>query len=142
MKIFNKRARFDYQVLESIEAGISLSGGEAKAVRTGHVNLTGSFVKIINGEAYLVNANIPIAGKLNYNPSRSRKLLLHKSQIIDLLVKTKREKLTLVPIVIYTKKRLVKLEVALGKGKRKFEKKEALKKIDIQRDIDNDLKGS
>jgi SsrA-binding protein len=140
MKITNKRARFDYQIFESIEAGISLTGGEARAVRTGHINLTNSFVKIIGKEAYLVNANIPIVGKKYYNPTVSRKLLLHKSQILDLLVKSKQKKLTIVPISVYTRKRLIKLELALAKSKRKFEKKDALKKIDIQRDIDIELK--
>jgi len=140
MKTFNKRARFDYQILESIEAGISLTGGEARAVRTGHINLTGSFVKIINKEAYLINANIPVPNKRYYDPTASRKLLLHKGQILDLLTKTKQKKLTLVPISVYTKKRLIKLELALARSKRVFEKKEAQKKADIQRDTDLELK--
>lgn len=140
MKILNKRARFDYQILETIEAGISLTGGEARAVRTGHINLTGSFVKIINKEAYLVNANIPVPNKRYYEPTASRKLLLHKGQILDLLTKTKQKKLTLVPVSVYTKRRLIKLELALAKSKRVFEKKEAQKKVDIQRDIDLELK--
>ncbi len=140
MKIFNKRARFDYQILEKIEAGISLSGGEARAVRTGHINLTGSFVKIINREAYLVNANIPVPDKKYYEPTVSRKLLLHKGQILDLLTKMKQKNLTIVPVSVYTKKRLIKLEIALAKSKRLFEKKEAQKKVDIQRDIDMELK--
>jgi SsrA-binding protein len=140
MKIFNKRVRFDYQILERIEAGISLSGGEARAVRTGHINLTGSFVKIINKEAYLVNANIPVPDKRYYDPTASRKLLLHKGQILDLLTKSKQKKLTIVPVSVYTKRRLIKLEIALAKSKRVFEKKEAQKKVDIQRDIDLELK--
>jgi SsrA-binding protein len=140
MKIINKRARFDYQVLESIEAGISLTGGEARAIRTGHINLTGSFVKIINKEAYLVNASIPVPNKRYYEPTASRKLLLHKGQILELLTKTKQKKLTIVPISVYTKQRLIKLELALAKSKRVFEKKEAQKKVDIQRDIDLELK--
>jgi SsrA-binding protein len=140
MKILNKRARFDYQILDTLEVGISLSGGEARAVRTGHINLTGSFVKIINKEAFLVNANIPVPDKRYYEPTASRKLLLHKGQILDLLTKTKQKKLTIVPVSVYTKRRLIKLEIALAKSKRLFEKKEAQKKVDIQRDIDIELK--
>ena len=140
MKIFNKRVRFDYQIIESIEAGISLTGGEARAVRTGHINLIGSFVKIINKEAYLVNADIPVPNKRCYEPTASRKLLLHKSQILDLLTKSKQKKLTIVPVSVYTKRRLIKLEIALAKSKRMFEKREAQKKVDIQRDVDLELK--
>lgn len=139
MQTFNKRVEFDFNIFEKIEAGIVLSGGEARAVRTGHIDLTNSFVKIIENEAYLVNANIPIPGKRQYDPTTSRKLLLHKSQILDFLVKSKQKKLTIVPIVIYTKERLIKLEIALAKSKKAFEKKEAKKKEDIKRDIDREL---
>ena len=139
MKIFNKRVRFDYQILEKLEVGVSLTGGEARAIRTGHITLTGSFVKIINKEAYLVNANVPIADKRNYNPTVSRKLLLHKTQILDLLTKTKQKKLTLVPLSIYTKRRLIKLEIALAKSKKVFEKRAAQKKVDIGRDLELEL---
>ena len=140
MKIFNKRAGFDYELFEKLEAGISLSGGEAKAARLGHVTLTGSYIKIVDGEAFLINADIPVPGKLNYDSRRTRKLLLHKSEIISLLTKSKQSKLTLIPIVIYTEKRLIKLEIALAKSKRKFEKKEAQKMLDVQRDVEMDLK--
>lgn len=140
MKIFNKRATFDYQISEKIEAGISLNGGEAKAVRTGHLNLTGSFAKIIGGEVYLVNANVPIQGKLDYNPTRSRKLLLHRSQIYTILSKIKAKNLTIVPIVVYTKGRLIKVELGLGKSKKMFEKKESLKKKAQKREIEKEFK--
>lgn len=140
MKIFNKRARFDYQILDKIEAGIVLSGGEARAVRTGHLNLTNSFAKILGTEAYLVNANIPVPGKKDYNPTKSRKLLLHKQEIISILTKIKARKLTFVPISMYTTHGLIKVELGLGKSKKKFEKKELLKKRDIQRDIEKELK--
>jgi SsrA-binding protein len=140
MKIFNKRVRFDYQILEKIEAGISLNGGEAKAVRTGHLNLTNSFAKIISGEVYLVNANVPINGKKDYSPTRSRKLLLHKGQIIDLELKSKAKRLTLVPVAVYTKGRLIKVELALAKSKKKFEKKQTIKKKDLERELERELK--
>jgi SsrA-binding protein len=141
MKIFNKRANFDYSILETLEAGISLTGGEARAVRTGHINLTNSFVKIIEKEAFLVNANIPIPDKRNYDATTTRKLLLHKGQILDFLIKSKAKKLTIIPIVVYTKGRLIKLEIGLAKSKKVFEKKEAQKKLDIKRDIDREVNG-
>ena len=141
MKLINKKARFHYNLLERIEAGISLNGGEAKAVRLGHVNLSNSFAKILQGEIYLVNANIPIEGKKDYSPTRSRKLLLHKSEIISIQSKIKAKKLTLVPTKLYTKRRLVKVEIALAKTKREFEKKEAIKRKDIKREIARELRG-
>ena len=140
MKIFNKRANFDYKIEEKIEAGISLSGGEAKAVRTGHLNLTNSFAKIIGDEAFLINANVPINGALDYNPTRSRKLLLHKKQIYQLLAKSKAKNLTLVPISMYTKGRLIKIELGLGKSKKQFEKKAELKKRVMKREIEKEFK--
>ncbi len=140
MKVFNKRARFDYQILEKFEAGVSLSGGEAKAVRTGHLNLTNSFAKIIGDEAFLINANIPIQGAKDYNPTRSRKLLLHKKEIYGIKAKSKAKNLTLVPISMYTKGRLIKIELGLGKSKKKFEKKEELKKRVQKREIEKEFK--
>ena len=140
MKIFNKRANFDYQISEKFEAGVSLSGGEAKAVRTGHLNLTNSFAKIIGDEAFLINANIPIQGAKDYNPTRSRKLLLHKKEIYEIEAKSKAKNLTLVPISMYTKGRLIKIELGLGKSKKKFEKKEELKKRVQKREIEKEFK--
>src|SRR3989304_1208626 len=121
MHIFNKRARFSYKLEpERVEAGLSLSGGEAKAVRTGHADLSQSTARILNGELYLINANIPVVGAKNYTATRSRKLLLHKEEIYSLATKSKQRKLTLVPIKLYTKGRLIKLELALGKPKAKY----------------------
>jgi SsrA-binding protein len=142
MKILNKKARFNYTLSEKYEAGISLLGGEVKSIRNGSADLSRSFVKIIEGQAYLVNTNISIQGKKDYNPTRSRKLLLHKDQIISILSKVKAKKLTLVPTKLYTKGRLIKVEIALAKPKRKFEKKEAIKKKDIEREIEKQLKDS
>lgn len=140
MIALNRRARHDYELLERYEAGIVLNGGEAKAVRTKHINLDSSFAKIIGGEAYLVNANIPVPGKKDYDPTRSRKLLLHKRELYLLLVKTKAKNLTLVPTKVYTKGNLVKVEIALAKSRRKFEKKEIKKARDITRDTERELK--
>ena len=140
MRIINKKARFNYNLLEKFEAGISLIGAEAKALRIRGADLSSSFAKIIEDEVYLINVNIPVEGKKDYNPTRSRKLLLHKDQIISLQSKIKAKKLTLVPTKVYTKGRLVKVEIALAKSKRQFEKKEAMKKKDIEREIEKELK--
>lgn len=140
MKIFNKRASFDYEVLETIEAGIVLSGGEAKAARMGQISLTSSYVKFVDNEAYLLNANIPIPGKKQYDPTQSRKLLLHKSQILNWEVKMKQRKLTVIPLSVYNSKRLIKLEIALAKSKKTFQKKEKVKQHDIQLDIEREYK--
>jgi len=141
MRKINKKARFNYKLLERFEAGISLIGAEVKAIRIGHVDISNSYAKIIDNEVYLVNANISVVGKKKYNATRSRKLLLHKNQITSLKTKTKAKSLTLVPTKVYTKGRLIKVEIALAKAKRKFEKKEAIKKRDIKREIEVELRG-
>ena len=140
MKVFNKRAKFDYRLLDRYEAAIVLLGGEAKAVKMGKIDLSNSFAKVINDEIFLVNANIPIADKKNYSPARTRKLLLHKNEIISIKTKIKAKRLTIVPTKVYTKGRLVKVDIALAKTKLKFEKKEAIKKRDIDREIEKELK--
>lgn len=143
MAIRNKRANFEYELTpEGVEAGISLKGAEAKALREGRGDISQAFVKIIDGEAFLVNANIPATGLANYDSTHSRKLLLHKSEILALLTKMKQKKLQIVPIRVYNKGRLIKLYCQLGKPKRQFKKKEAIKQKDIQLDIERELKGS
>jgi len=141
MKIANKRSNYEFKLEpERFEAGISLSGGEAKAVRTGHADINQSVAKAVNGEIFLINANIPIVGAQNYTSTRSRKLLLHKDEIVSLVTKMKQFKLTLVPINLYNKGRLIKVQLALGKPKRKFEKKEMIKRKDIEREVAEALK--
>ena len=141
MAIINKRARYEYSLTEEkVEAGISLSGGEAKAIREGHADLSQSVARIMEGEVYLINANIPVVGAKNYLSIRSRKLLLHKEEIVSISTKAKQQKLTLVPTKMYTKGRLVKLELALGKPKRKFEKRQQMKKKDIEKELAQELK--
>jgi SsrA-binding protein len=126
MKIFNRKAPFEYEILDRLEAGINLTGPEVKAVRLGHVDLASSFVRIVGSEAYLVNAKIfpyqYARNAENFDPSRTRKLLLHKKEIISLKSKLDGEKLSLVPVSLYTTKRLIKLELALGKGKKSISK--------------------
>ena len=140
MKILNKKAKFNYKLLEKFEAGISLLGAEVKSIKSGKADLSASYGKIIGNEAYLINANMPLEGIDNYNPSRSRKLLLHKNEIFSINAKVKAKKLTLVPTKVYTKGPLIKVEVALAKSKKKFQKKEILKKKDIERELELELK--
>lgn len=139
MKRVNKKAKYDYKILEAIEAGISLTGQEVKAVKRGEVELEGAHVKEIDGEIYLINANIQGGGH-EYEPRRTRKLLLHKDQIVSMLSKVKGKKLTLVPLSVYTTRGLVKVEIALAKPKKKFEKRKKIKERDIKRDIERELK--
>lgn len=142
MKITNRKAFFDYQLLDRFEAGINLYGHEVKSVRLGKADLTGAFVKIIGNEAYLINAKIfPYqAGQVEgYDERRTRKLLLHKKEIISLKSKMEGANLSLIPVALYLKHGFIKLEVALGKGKKQYEKRESIKKKDIQRDMEREL---
>ena len=140
MRVINKRARYNYRLFDKYEAGVSLTGVEVKAIRNGRANISSAYAKIINSEIYLVNANIQAKGVKDYNPLRTRKLLLNKKEIISIQTKIKQKKLTLVPTKLYTRGRLIKIEIALAKTKRKFEKKEAIKKKDIEREIAKELK--
>lgn len=143
MKITNRKAFFDALILERFEAGINLLGSEVKAVRLGHADLTGSFVRIIGSEAYLINANIfpyEYARPEGYDPRRTRKLLLHKKEILALKAKMDGQNLTIVPISLYTTNHRIKLELALGKPKKKIDKRRDLKQKTIERDIEEALK--
>jgi SsrA-binding protein len=143
MKIANKKAFYDFEVMDRFEAGINLTGAEVKAIRLGHADLTGAFVRIMGNEAYLVGSKIfPYnnARPENYDQNRTRKLLMHKKEIISLKSKIEGANLTLVPVSWYTSNRLIKLEVALGKSKKKFDKRQTIKKRDINREIDQNLK--
>ncbi len=142
MKIANKKAFFDYQITDRLEAGINLLGAEVKAIRLGHADLSGSFVKLIGSEAYLLNAKIfpyKYAAPEGYDENRTRKLLLHKKEIISLKGKTDGANLAIVPISLYLKNGYVKVELGLGKGKKKYEKKESIKAKDIKRDIEQEF---
>jgi SsrA-binding protein len=142
---FNKRANFDYDILEKYEAGLVLLGHEVKSIKTGHISLKGSFVTVKSirdkplPELHLINAHIPLykhAGTVkSYDPYRSRKLLLKKNEIRHLIGKKQEQGLTLVPIKIYTKHSFIKLEFGIGKGKKKHDKRETIKKRDVDRDI-------
>lgn len=143
MKMYNKKATYDYQILESFEAGIKLVGAEVKAFRLGHADMTGSFVRILHGEAQLVNAKIypyAFARADAFDTTRTRKLLLHKKQILSLKSKMDGANLTIVPISMYTSHTLVKVEIALAKSKKKFDKKESIKRQDLDRDTQRELR--
>jgi len=144
MKITNKRAFFDYRILERLEAGINLYGAEVKAIRLGHADLTGAHVRIMGSEAYLINAKIfpyKYSSPEGYDEKRTRKLLLHKKEIIALKSKTEGQNLALVPLSIYTTKSFIKVEIALGKGKKQYDKKESIKKKDIEREVEWEMFG-
>ncbi|HAI73797.1 MAG TPA: SsrA-binding protein [Candidatus Moranbacteria bacterium] len=140
----NKRSGFDYFLMDGYEAGLVLNGQEVKSVRAGHISLKESFVTLKGNELYLTNAYITPykqAGLKQLNdPTRSRKLLLRKAEIRQLIGKVRTQGLTLVPIKIYTKKRLIKLVFAVGKGKKKFDKREDTAKKEAKRKIDRALK--
>jgi len=140
----NKRARYDYEITDTYEAGLVLYGHEVKSVKTGHISLKGSFVTTKRGagklaELYLTNAHIPLYKKAStvtdYDPDRPRKLLLHKNELSRLVGKKKEQGLTLVPLKIYTKHSLLKLEFGLGRGKKKHDKREAIKKRELDKQI-------
>ena len=142
----NKRASFDYFLIDEYEAGLVLNGQEVKSTRSGQVSLKESFVTLKGTELYLTNAYIAPykqAGLKQINdPTRSRKLLLKKSEIRQLIGKVRTEGLTLVPIKIYTKRRLLKLSFAVGKGKKKFDKREDIAKKEAKRSINRALKSN
>lgn len=140
----NKKAYFDYEILEKFEAGIALIGQEVKSIRLGRINLAGSYVVLKNGEAFLLNASIPPYQPKNapadYNPARLRKLLLEKKEIQYLIGKFQQKSLTLAPLRMYTKGGKIKLEFGLARGRKKANKKELLKKRTIDKEIERELK--
>ena len=140
----NRKARFNYEILEKYEAGIELLGTEVKSVRGGQMSLEGAFVIVRGGEVYLINSNIPPYQAKNapadYDPLRNRRLLLTKKEIAELAGSEKNKSLTIVPISVYNKNRKIKVEIALVKGKKKFDKRETLKKRDTEREIRREYK--
>ena len=141
----NRKARFNYEILEKYEAGIELLGTEVKSVRGGRISLEGAFVIARGGEAYLINANIPPYQPKNapkdYDPLRNRRLLLTKKEISELAGSERNKSLTIVPISVYNKNRKIKVKIALVKGKKKFDKRETIKKRDTDREIRREIKG-
>ncbi len=142
--IKNKKALFNYEVLERYEAGISLYGFEVKAVKLGNGSLAGAFVKLRNGQAYLVNAYIapyqPANTPKEYHPYRDRQLLLTSLELRTLIGKEKEKGLTLIPVSMYNRGRKIKLEMVLAKGKKKHDKRQDIKKRDMEREISREFK--
>ncbi|MFA5095418.1 MAG: SsrA-binding protein SmpB [Candidatus Paceibacterota bacterium] len=140
----NRKARFNYEILEKYEAGIELLGVEVKSVRGGRMSLEGAFVIIRGGEAFLINSNIPPYQPNNvpkdYDPLRNKKLLLTKKEIATLAGSEKNKSLTIVPISVYNKGRKIKVGIALVKGKKKQDKRESIKKRETDREIRRELK--
>ncbi len=145
MKIFseNKKAYFDYEILEKFEAGLVLLGTEVKSIRGGHIALTSSYVVLRNEEAFLIGTKIPAYQPKNapadYNPERQRKLLLNRKEINFLAGKSNMRGFSLIPLKVYEKNGRIKLEFGLAKGKKKFNKKEEIKKREIEREINREL---
>lgn len=142
----NKKARFDYELLEDFEAGLMLLGHEVKSVRNGGMKLAGSHVIIRDGKVELVGAQIApyakAAAKLqDYDPQRTRQLLLHKKEIQRLSGKSQEKGLTIVPVSVYGVGSRIKLKFAIARGKKQYEKREEKKKKDVQREIRRSLKG-
>ena len=139
----NKKASFDYLLFDKFEAGLSLVGTEIKAIRKSGANLKDSYIKITdNLEAFLINCHISpyeFGNIINHDPKRERKLLLNKKEILKILNKVKQEKYTIVPTKMYFSGKWVKLEIALAKGKKLYDKRESIKKKDIKRDMERNL---
>lgn len=141
---YNRRAGFDYTLLEHYEAGLALTGGEVKSVKTGHASLKGAFVTVRGNDLYLTNCLIPRyahAGvKVPHEDTRSRRLLLRKREIRSLIGKAREQGLTLVPIRLYIKRQLVKLEFAVAKGKKEYDKRSDIGKREAKRRIERAMK--
>ncbi len=141
MKILseNRRARFDYEILESFEAGLELIGQEVKSIKSGRCNLSSSYGIIKNGEAWLLNAEIPAYQPKNapddYESSRSRRLLLHQSEIAKLTGRLHEKGLSLIPTKAYLKRNMIKVELGLARSRKKQDKREYLKKREAQKEI-------
>lgn len=140
----NRRARFNYSILETFEAGIVLTGSEIKSVRAGHANIAEAYVQVRDGQAWLHNAHIShylAAGPMDqHEPTRARKLLLHKEQIRKIALEIQRQQLTVVPLRVYIKGRVAKVEIALAKGKRQVDRRETIKKRDAAREMSRAMK--
>lgn len=142
----NKKAKFDYEILKTLEAGLVLSGQEVKAAKNGLINLKAAYVTFSGKAAYLTNAQIsryPFAGPLpDYDPYQARKLLLHKKEIDVLRGKSQEKGLTIIPLKVYIKDRFIKVEIAIARGKHAYDKREAIKNRNTQREIRKATKGN
>ncbi len=145
--IINKQARHEYEIIETYEAGLVLFGHEVKSIKNGQLKLAGAYITAKNeptAELYLIGAHIPRYTKASnlpdYDPLRSRKILMNKKEISSLIGKIQAGGLTLIPLKVYTKNNLIKVEIGLGRGKKRFDKKSDLKNRDLDRDLKRALK--
>lgn len=141
----NRKARHDYAVVDTMEAGIVLQGTEIKSIRNGRINLKDGFARVRNGEAYLMNVHISPYEQgniFNHDPLRTRKLLLHKKQIAKLVAETKNTGITIIPLKVYIKNGYAKVLIGLAKGKKQYDKREDLKRKEIDRQISRTLKSN
>ncbi len=139
----NRKAHHDYHILDTIEAGVALQGTEVKSLRAGRINLKDSYAEIRDGELYLVGVHISPyeqGNRFNHEPERPRKLLLHKREILKLGYKAREKGLTLVPLRVYFKASRIKVELALVKGKRAYDKRAAIAEREAKRDLDRAFK--
>ncbi len=140
----NRKARFLYEILETYEAGLQLIGTEVKSIRAGRINLQDGYALIRQGEVWLINVNISpyeaTGAYFNHDPKRSRKLLLHRQEISKLIGKTEEKGLTLVPLKVYLKKGIVKVQIGLGKGKKLHDKRETIKRREDQKEMQRVVK--
>ena len=143
MEILNRKARYDYELLDKFEAGIVLTGTEIKSIRNGGANLKDSYAIVKNNEVFLLNMHISVykqGNQFNHDENRTRKLLLHKNEINKINDKISIKGLTLVPVKLYFKNGLAKIELAIAKGKHTYDKKETIKQRDIERETKKELK--
>ena len=143
MEILNRKARFDYEIYDTYEAGIVLTGNEIKSIRKGSANLKDTYIQIKNNEAFIINMHITNYDKAVFkeDESRTRKLLLNKDEIIKINNKVSIKGFTVVPLKLYFKNGKAKLEIGIAKGKHTYDKKESIKQKDIKRDTEKALKG-
>lgn len=134
----NKKAFYEYEILQKYEAGLALVGTEVKALRVHKANISDAYARMKNGEVWLINSNIPVYkfGNLNnHQPMRDRKLLLHKNEIKKIDNKLKDKGLTMIPLKMYFSNAKAKIEIGIGKGKKSYDKRESIKKADVQRQL-------
>ena len=142
--VTNRRARYNYHFMDTWEAGIVLTGTEVKSLREGKINLTDSFAAVDNGEVYLYNVHVSPyeqGSHFNHEPTRRRKLLLHRSEIRKLIGRVVEKGLTLIPTRVYFKRGRAKVEIALAKGKRDYDRRRTIADRDARRDMERTLKG-
>jgi SsrA-binding protein len=138
----NRKAHFEYFLLEHFEAGIALQGSEIKSIRAGQISLTEAYIKVDEREAWLVNAHIAPydpASRNNHDPKRARRLLLHRKQIREMWNAVRQKGVTVIPVQVYLKEGLAKLDIAIAKGKKLYDKRSEIAKRDVEREMDRQV---